>query len=248
MKKVLIIVSAMFLFGCTSQPTVSQAQLTKPEQCYRESDKERSVRLDLIRQLVDEGQYYSALAHLEREDFDSDGAQFLVAESLRKTGQLDPALREYQSLQKGCLKAYGHLGAGKILAVQGKLDNALVELKRARDYLPTDANIRNDFGFALLASGQFDEARQEFVTAIQLDKNHEVAIRNLILSLILNDNTRMAWSVADHHQMPAREFQNLLARAVQFHKNLQQQRVVNVLEESGTGIKQPILIRKGNSL
>lgn len=248
MKKTMIVLTTLLLCACSTQPQVAKLPVNGGEQCYYESDKERSVRLDLIRQLVGDGQYYSALAHLERENFESAGARFLVAESLRKTGQLDTALSEYQSLKKGCFRAFGHLGSGKILAVQGKLDKALPELRMARDMLPTDANIRNDYGFALLASGAFKSAQQEFVTAIQLEKNHPIAIRNLVLSLILAGDTKMAWTVADHHQIPPEDFQNLLGRSAQFQKQLDNQRVVNLLNNSDTGIDRPILIRKGASL
>lgn len=248
MKKTVIVLTALLLGACSSQQHVAKAPVNGGELCYQESDKDRSVRLDLIRQLVGEGQYYSALAHLEREQFDSEGARFLVAESLRKTGQLDSALGEYKTLQKGCLRALGHLGSGKILAVKGKLGEALPQLKLARDMLPTDANIRNDYGFALLASGEFIAAQQEFVTAIQLENNHSIAVRNLVLSLILGGDIKMAWTVAEHHRIPPQDFQDLLARSAQFQQQLHKQRVVNLMNDSATGLDRPILIRKGASL
>ena len=248
MKKIILALSTSLLFACSTTSHVASAPVAGGGQCYQEGAKDRSVRLDLIRQLVDEGQYYSALAHLEREKFDSDGARFLVAESLRKTGRLDLALENYENVQKGCLRAFGHLGTGKILAVQGRLDKALPELKIARDLLPTDANIRNDYGFALLASGNFKAARQEFVTAIQLEKHHDIAVRNLILSLILDGDTKMAWTVADHHQIGAQDFQSLMARSAQFQKQLDKQRVVHLLSNPESGIDRPILVRKGASL
>lgn len=248
MKKALLVLTTLLFAACSSQPPVAIAAVTGGEQCYQEDTKERSVRLDLIRQLASEGQHYSALAHLEREKFDSDGAHFLVAESLRRTGQLDLALTKYKQVQKGCLRALGHLGSGKILAVQGKLDKAIPELKMARDMLPTDPNIRNDYGFSLLANSDFTSAQQEFVTAIQLDKTHAVALRNLVLSLILSGDTKMAWTVADHHKIPAQDFQDLMGRSAQFQKQLDKQRVVKLLNNSDSGIDLPILIRKGDSL
>lgn len=248
MKKTTIVLTALLLSACGSQPKVTGNLAEGGRQCYQESNQEQSVRLDLIRQLVDGGQYYSALAHLEREPFESDGAHFLKAESLRKTGQLDKSIGVYASLQKGCLRAFGHLGRGKVLAVQGRLGEALTELKNARDMLPTDANIRNDYGFTLLASGDFTSARQEFVTAIQLDNNHTIAIRNLVLSLILSGDTRMAWTVASHHGIPPDDFQDLMGRAAQFQKQLDRQRVAHLLTNPDAGIDRPILVRKGSSL
>lgn len=248
MKKTMILFAALALSACSSQPKVSGNMTEGGNQCYQEGNQERSVRLDLIRQLVDGGQYYSALAHLEREPFESEGAQLLAAESLRKTGQLEKSASVYKRLQKGCLRAFGHLGRGKVLAVQGKLGDALPELKKARDILPTDANIRNDYGFTLLASGDFAAARQEFVTAIQLDNNLSIAARNLVLSLILSGDTEMAWTVASHHAMSPGDFQDLMGRAAQFQKQLDKQRVAHLLNNPDTGIDRPILVRKGSSL
>lgn len=238
----------VLISACSSQPQVARTPVDGGEQCYSESDKNRGVRLDLIRQLVGEAQYHSALAHLEREKFESEGAQFLRAESLRKTGQLDSALSAYRDLQRGCLSALGYLGSGKILAVQGKLNEALPQLKTARDMLPTDANIRNDYGFALLASGDFKGAQQEFVTAIQLENNHPTAIRNLILALILGGDTQTAWAVAEHHRIPVEEFQGMMNRSSQFQKNLEKQRIAHVLNSPDSGADRPILVRQGAAL
>ncbi|WP_372782400.1 tetratricopeptide repeat protein [Litorivivens sp.] len=236
------------LTACSSAPTVSKVPVDSGERCYAESDKNRNVRLDLIRQQVAEGQYFSAIAHLEREDFQSDGARFLLAESLRKSGQLDAALTEYNTLKRGCLNALGYLGAGKVLAVTGNLEQGLAELKTARDLLPTDANIRNDYGFALLASGSFDTARHEFMTAVELQPGHPVAIRNLVLALILSSDTQTAWSVAEHHHISVDDFQNLVVKAAQFRRNLSQNRASRVAKVPAANTEPTVLIRLGETL
>jgi Flp pilus assembly protein TadD len=247
-----ILLTSALLSACSSQPKLSKVPVDSGQQCYQEASREMSVRLDLIRQLVSEGQYFSAIAHLEREPFASDGARFLMAESLRKSGQPEAALAEYHKLKDGCLHALGYLGAGKIYAVNGKLHEALEELKVARDLLPTDANIRNDYGFALLASGQFKRAQQEFLTAIQLNNEHRIAIKNLVLALILDQDTKTAWAVAEHHSMTPEAFQDLMVRAAQFKKvslTPQKDAVARVpVQIPDSGLEQPILIRTGETL
>lgn len=238
----LLLVTA--LAACSNTPRVSAVPVIQGESCYQEPDKDRNVRLDLIRQQVSEGQYFSAIAHLEREPFISAGAKFLLAESLRKSGQLDAALSQYNALKDGCLTALGYLGAGKVLAVNGKLDQGLEALKVARNLLPTDANIRNDYGFALLASGDYSSARHEFMTAVELQPGHVVAIRNLVLALILDSDTQTAWAVANHHQISLDDFHKLVVKAAGFKRDLSRRsepRVANANEA-------PVLIRLGEAL
>ena len=230
--------------ACSSTPRVSAVPVEQGESCYQESDQNRNVRLDLIRQQVSEGQYLSAIAHLERERFDSAGAQFLMAESLRKSGQQEAALKQYNALKSSCLAALGYLGAGKVLAVTGKLDQGLAALKTARDLLPTDANIRNDYGFALLANADYSGARHEFMTAVELQPGHAVAIRNLVLALILDSDNQTAWAVANHHQISLDDFQNLVVKAASFKRDLSRRgepRVANATET-------PVLVRLGENL
>ncbi|MBB3046733.1 Flp pilus assembly protein TadD [Litorivivens lipolytica] len=247
-----VVLSAALLSACSSQPKMTKVPVNSGQQCYEEKSREMSVRLDLIRQTVAEGQYYSAIAHLERERFTSDGARFLMAESLRKSGQPHKALEQYEELKSGCLHALGFLGAGKIHAITGNLQKALAELKVARDLLPTDANIRNDYGFALLANGQYPQAQQEFLTAIQLQNEHPIAIKNLVLALILDRDAKAAWAVAEHHKMTPESFQNLMVRAAQFRKasvRNGKNAVANVpVAMPDSGLEQPILIRTGETL
>ena len=247
-----ILLTSALLSACSSQPKLSKVPVDSGKQCYQEDSREMSVRLDLIRQLVSEGQYFSAIAHLEREPFTSAGSRFLMAESLRKSGQPEAALKQYHELKKGCLHALGYLGAGKILAVSGKLQAALEELKVARDLLPTDANIRNDYGFALLASGQYKRAQQEFLTAIQLQNEHRIAIKNLVLALILDQDSKSAWAVAEHHRMTPEAFQDLMVRAAHFRKaslNSSKDAVAKApLAMPDSGLEQPILVRTGETL
>lgn len=236
---------AIFLVAaCSNTTRVSAVPLDQGESCYQESDADKNVRLDLIRQQVSEGQYFSAIAHLERETFDSAGARFLLAESLRKSGQQDAALMQYNALKGSCLTALGYLGAGKVLAVTGKLDQGLSALKTARDLLPTDANIRNDYGFALLASGDYSGARHEFMTAIELQPGHIIALRNLVLALILDSDTQTAWAVASHHQISLDDFQKLVVKAAGFKRDLNQ----NPTPRLANSTEKPVLIRLGETL
>ncbi len=230
---------AMLLAGCSSAPAVAGGH----DGC-RPKSGQAGIQLELIQQLVADGQYYSALAHLEQQQLNSPSAQLLRAESLRKTGHLDQADAIYQQLSHSCYSALGHLGMGKIAAVRGDLKRARLQLGLAREKSPTDANIRNDFGFVLLVGGDYKGAQQEFMTAIQLNNAHNIAIKNLLLSLLLSGEQEMAWRLAQHNGIDLQAFRALVKRSVQFR----QTRLADAVNAPESTIHQPILDRQGAPL
>jgi hypothetical protein len=54
-------------------------------------------------------------------------------------------------------------------------------LQQARAKLPTDTRVRNDLGYALLLSSQFDAARFELLTVLELNPQDAKAMQNLVL-------------------------------------------------------------------
>ncbi len=205
---------------CSSILACSTTAPSDPKQraahCNTELSQEQLVKLDLVERLLVDKQYYSALAHLERDTTGSPRALWLKAEAQRKTGELNDAYQNYRELSLTCMTAAGHAGMAKILATRGDVAQAHQHMLKARRLAPTDPNIRNDYGFILLAMKDFRAAQREFITALQLQPKHPVAIRNMVISLILDGDTRTAKRMASNNNIDDTEFHALLQQANTF--------------------------------
>ncbi|MFT6156628.1 MAG: Flp pilus assembly protein TadD [Neolewinella sp.] len=199
--------------GCANIPASKQVSASN---CNVPISKEESITLDLIEQQVTEKQYYSALAYLEKAPDSSPRVLRLRAEAQRNTGMLDEAYSSYRNLSLSCMAAFGHAGMAKILATRGDIPQAHQQMLKARRLAPSNADIRNDYGFILLAHKNFKAAQREFMTALQLQPGHLVAIRNMVISLILDGDSRTALRMAKNNDIPSSEFRNLLAQANAF--------------------------------
>lgn len=206
-------VALVVLSGCANMPAAKQVSAGN---CNVPVSKEESVTLDLIEQQVAEKQYYSALAYLEKAPDSSPRVLRLRAEAQRNTGMLNEAYASYRNLSLSCMAAYGHAGMAKILATRGDIPQAHQQMLKARRLAPSDADIRNDYGFILLAHKDFKAAQREFMTALQLQPGHPVAIRNMVMSLILDGDSRTALRMAKNNGIPSEEFRELLSQANAF--------------------------------
>jgi Flp pilus assembly protein TadD len=207
------LVALIVVSGCANMPASKQVSASN---CNVPISKEESVTLDLIEQQVTEKQYYSALAYLEKAPDSSPRVLRLRAEAQRNTGMLDEAYKSYRNLSLSCMAAFGYAGMAKILATRGDIPQAHQQMLKARRQAPSNADIRNDYGFILLALKNFKAAQREFMTALQLQPGHPVAIRNMVMSLILDRDSRTALRMAENNDITSSEFSNLLAQANAF--------------------------------
>jgi len=211
--RLLLIAASLAMTACAS---TGQGNQRSYADCGASLDKSTIIKLDLVTQLIDEGSYYSALAHLENDESNSPRALWLLAEAQRKTGLLTEAYDSYRDLSLTCMTASGHAGMAKILATRGDLDIAHQHMLKARRLAPTSADIRNDYGFILLAMQDFKAAQREFMTALQLQPGHPVALRNMIMSLILDGDSRTAMRMAENNNVDEPEFRSLIEKANHF--------------------------------
>lgn len=203
------------LAGCaTMMERLTSIPLIQPVTCT-ETDKATRMQLELVRQQMNNSKHHAALAHLDTIR-DSAEAQLLRARSLATIGDTVAAENSYRSLLNTCLRAYGHQGLGTIAAGRRNLDEALDHLRQARELAPVDADIRNDYGFALLAAGNVQSALREFRTAVELAEGSEVAVRNLVLALFIAREPDEARALARHHALPQSEVDALAQRAGRF--------------------------------
>lgn len=160
----------------------TEAQV-RARSCGDDDEPEQNVKLDLIRQLMDSGKLYAALAHLDNTHSSSLQAAYLRAEILRRTDHADRAETFYRKLLKSCLAGRGYHGLGLIAGKKQRINEAIYYLQKAADELPVDLRVRNDLGYALLLDGRFDSAREEFLTVLELDGGDRLAASNMILLL-----------------------------------------------------------------
>lgn len=152
------------------------------ERC-RELPPAASTRLGVIRQMLVAGKPHAAIAYLDAARVEAPQADLLRADGLRHTGRADEAGRLYRKLLGSCVAGYAYQGLGLSASQAGRKQEAVAHLQAASAALPVDASVRNDYGYALMMTGENDTALHEFLTAIELAPNQRRAAHNLLLLL-----------------------------------------------------------------
>ena len=187
---VAVVLFGVLVGGCTHG--LAPGSLPHAPTACPKVDSAGEVQLGLVRQMLEQDRAYAGLAHLAALPpavKSSVEALHLQAELLRHTGDMQAAERRYRELLGGCLAGRGHHGLG-LLAAQHDVTRAATELQEAARLLPTDARIRNDYGYALLLLQDTAAARREFLTAIELgDYRQRAALNLLLLTLYEGDET-----------------------------------------------------------
>lgn len=148
---------------------------------------DKSMHVDLIRKMLDQEQYYAALAHIQqqqRSSGNSDELRYLEAEAQRQLGDDAAAEKLYRNLLRGRLAGDAYHGLGLLYAPRN-LATSVQYLREAAQRRPTDAKVRNDLGYALLRAGRYAEAMPELSTAVELDPANDKARNNLVLLLMV---------------------------------------------------------------
>jgi Flp pilus assembly protein TadD len=180
-----------------------------------EAASNRAIHTDLIRDMLAQGQYYAALAHLEdqkRASGDTKELQLLEAEARRKLGQTNDAIRLYNGLIKTEYDGEAHHGLGLIVFKTNPRE-AVQHLRIAVQRRPTDAQFRNDLGYALMESGAYKEALPQLATAVELDQTNTKARNNLVVLLLLNGDEARARQVVQGTGISDEKFEELRRRA-----------------------------------
>ncbi|MNI55478.1 Tetratricopeptide repeat protein [compost metagenome] len=98
----------------------------------------------------------------------------------------------YRSLLGGCMAAEAEHGLGQLAAARGDHGLAQAHLQRAARLAPTDEKIRNDLGVVYLNQLRIEDAKFEFLTAIELKQSDQLAAVNLVTLLIYQDDWNRA--------------------------------------------------------
>ena len=182
-------VLVLLLSACTAAPQhVTDAPADKAES-EAPHLKESEIHADLIRQMLNNGQYYAALAHIEEQKRGggSDELTLLEGDARSHLGQVAQADALYRKLLGGSYAAQAYHGLGR-LYVAADLNGAIRNLRNAVERAPTEVDFRNDLGYALMEAGSYTEAMTQLSTAAELAPSDLKSRSNLIVLMMLTGN------------------------------------------------------------
>lgn len=184
--------SVVLLAGCGSTRSVERRVDAGTEPLPQPNPAEdRRIHTDLIRRMIAQDQNYAALAHIQAQQRsgNSEELRLLEADVRRKLGQLAAAQQLYQGLLASTFAAQAYHGLGLITASRDPVQS-LAYLRRAVQLAPTDVELRNDLGYALMLARRYPEALPELSTAVELGPNSEKSRNNLVILMILMRDER----------------------------------------------------------
>jgi Flp pilus assembly protein TadD len=175
----------------------------------------KQLHTDLVREMIAQGRYYAALAHIEelqKSGGPRDELLLLHAQVLAKLDRKGPAEQEFKQLLGGPFEGEARHGLG-LLYAQKNHGLGLQYLRDAARLRPTDPGIRNDYGYALLMGGQYPAARLQLATAYELDSGMDKYRNNYVLALILLKDEAGIARVRRQAEMGDKLLQTLRAQA-----------------------------------
>jgi len=182
------------------------------------SRDDKTVYMDLIRQMQQQGAYYASLAHIDayRQRFgNTPELRRRQADALRATGQLDAARETYRSLLNGEQAAAAWHGLGLVEAQSGHAAAADEALLKATQLEPVNAAYLSDLGYARLCDGQTVTAKEPLAMAAELDPTNPKVIANLALWAMLSGDTTRADAIMQRGELPAGSQDDVRRLAVQ---------------------------------
>lgn len=185
----LLLATALVVTGCAAPGSSPENETYHQVSCTTTKQPEHQLQLDAVDSLMARSQPYAALAKLESEGMATEHHWVRRGQLLASTQQINEAADVFWALATRCGSAMGHHGLGLVYLKQKKLDLGLRELKTARELAPSSSDVRNDYGYALLLTGQLGEAVFELRTAFEL-ANGEGAVRQNLAAVYVLMNDR----------------------------------------------------------
>jgi Flp pilus assembly protein TadD len=190
MKAMIAGLSLLLLSGCASNGQTPWSALTNTASCGKLSSDEQ-LSLNLADDMANEGKLHASLANLQSLPDNLAQVRLRQAKVFRLLGRSE-AEPLYRSLLGSCMAAEAEHGLGQLAAARGDNGQAQAHLQRAARLSPTDEKIRNDLGVVYLNQLRVEDARFEFLTAMELKQSDPLAALNLVTLLIYQDD----WSRA----------------------------------------------------
>ncbi|MCU1728400.1 tetratricopeptide repeat protein [Pseudomonas sp. 7P_10.2_Bac1] len=212
MKALMTVCALLMLGGCASggQSNPPWAALSGGS-CGKLSD-DQELSMNLADDMAKEGKLHASLANLQNLPEHYAQVQLRKARIYRQLGRPE-AGPLYRGLLGTCLSAEGDHGLGQLAAARGDNTLAVSYLERAARAAPTNEKIRNDLGVVYLNQLRTDEARFEFLTALELKQSDQLAALNLVTLLIYQDQWSQAAELASRAELTPEQISDAQARA-----------------------------------
>lgn len=211
MKALIVVASLLMLGGCATDGQAPWSAMLAPSSCSK-LDSEQELALNLADDLANDGKLHASLANLQNLPQGYAQVQLRKARIYRQLGRPE-AGPLYRGLLGTCLSAEGDHGLGQLAAARGDNTLAASYLERAAQAAPTDEKIRNDLGVVYLNQLRTDEARFEFLTALELKQSDQLAALNLVTLLIYQDQWSQAAELASRAELTPEQVSDAQARA-----------------------------------
>jgi Flp pilus assembly protein TadD len=211
MKTLIVIASLLMLGGCATDGQAPWTAMLSPSSCSKLSS-EQELALNLADDLANDGKLHASLANLQSLPDNLSEVRLRKAKVYRLLGRSE-AEQLYRSLLGGCLTAEAEHGLGQLYAGRGDNGQAQAHLQRAARLAPTDEKIRNDLGVVYLNQLRLEDARFEFLTAIELKQNNQLATINLVSLLLYQNNWQQAGEVVSRSKLTPEQFTEAQQRA-----------------------------------
>lgn len=190
MKEMIAGLSLLLLSGCATDGQTPWNALTQGASCSKLGSDEQ-LKLNLADDMANDGKLHASLANLQSLPDNVADVRLRRAKVYRLLGRSE-AEPLYRSLLGTCLAPAAEHGLGQLAAARGDNGQAQAHLQRAARLAPTDEKIRNDLGVVYLNQRRVDDARFEFLTAMELKQSDQLAALNMVTLLIYQDD----WSRA----------------------------------------------------
>ncbi len=214
MKAVMVVVGLLLLSGCAADGSSLLMAFQPSETRCAKLSSDEELALSQAQSMADEGRLHASLAYLEGMPDNQGEVRLRKAKVLRLLGRSD-AEPLYRSLLGTCRAAEGEHGLGQLAVARGNNDQALLHLVNAAKLAPTDEKIRNDLGVVYLNQLKLEQARFEFLTAIELKQSDTLAAVNLVTLLIYQDNWKQASELVSRLGLSPEQVSDAQARAEQ---------------------------------
>ncbi|AOE77361.1 hypothetical protein A7318_01855 [Pseudomonas lurida] len=211
MKALIAGMALLMLGGCATNGQSPWAALTTPGSCAKPSS-EQELALNLSDDLANEGKLHASLANLQNLPEALPQVRQRKARNYRLLGRSE-AGPLYRSLLGTCMTAEGEHGLGQLAAARGDNGEAVAHMQRAAQLAPTDEKIRNDLGVVYLNQLRMEDARFEFMTAIELKQSDPLAAVNLVTLLIYQEDWGQAAKVVSQLGLSPEQVTDAQARA-----------------------------------